>query len=287
MNISNITKTIVVTGANKGIGFGLVKGLLMSKKSQNARIILTSRNPELGKQSFDSLQKDCSSYNALERLIYQQLDITDSKSQDNFCSWVTNTYGKINILVNNAGVAVKGDKFDTEVFDWTMKTNYYETVNFTEKMLKQKLVSDKIIFVSSMASRFLKFGNKDIKARWLNENITADDIMILAGEFREAIKNNNVDKAGWPQNTYSVSKLCLSSYVKYLSKRQDVVEQNLQIYSCCPGWVQTDMGGKSAHKTIEQGIVTPMYLVELEANSIQKELQGQFFEDCKVSYVLS
>ena len=67
---TKITRTIVVTGANKGIGYGIVKGLLTSPSSQHSRIVLTSRNEELGKKAFDTLAMECSKFNISERLVY-------------------------------------------------------------------------------------------------------------------------------------------------------------------------------------------------------------------------
>ena len=48
-------KIILVTGANKGVGYGIVE-ILLEKKS-NLRIILTSRNKILGKEAFNKLLK--------------------------------------------------------------------------------------------------------------------------------------------------------------------------------------------------------------------------------------
>ena len=46
-------KIVLVTGSNKGIGYGIIE-ILLQKKS-NLRIILTSRNEDLGKKSFNTL----------------------------------------------------------------------------------------------------------------------------------------------------------------------------------------------------------------------------------------
>jgi len=268
----------------------MVKSILTSSKSRNTRVVLTSRNTELGQKSVDGLIKDCATFNAAERLVYQQLDINDSKSQENFCDWVVKTYGTIEILVNNAGVIDTSGKFDTGVFDYTFSTNFYETVKFTERMIK--LITEKVVFISSSASKYSQFGNSEIKARFLKENITAEEIMQLSQEYRKAIETNTYKQLGWPEkedwpgSCYKLSKLCLSLWIKHFSKTKEVTDRNIQVYSCCPGWVKTDIGGQNASKTLEEGLVTPMYLIELAGSKIQNDLQGQFFENCKVSYPL-
>ena len=47
-----------------------------------------------------------------------------------------------------------------------------------------------------------------------------------------------------------------------------------------PGWVKTDMGGKIAPKTVEEGCVTQMYLIDLPYKR-DPELNGKFFYECK------
>ena len=46
-------KIVLVTGSNKGIGYGIIEALL--KKKSNLRIVLTSRNETLGKKSYNEL----------------------------------------------------------------------------------------------------------------------------------------------------------------------------------------------------------------------------------------
>lgn len=65
-------------------------------------------------------------------LYYHQLDITDKQSIGRCIEWIKKEFQKIDILVNNAAVAGKGPKFDTEVFDFTFPTNVNGTIDFTE-----------------------------------------------------------------------------------------------------------------------------------------------------------
>ena len=78
--------------------------------------------------------------------------------------------------------------------------------------------------------------------------------------------------------------MCINKYASLVAYRSNITEKNVQVYSCCPGWVRTDMGGPKASRSIEEGVVCPLYLVELE-HKINKDLQGRFFEDCKVSEI--
>jgi len=67
-------RIMVVTGGNKGIGFSIVK--LLAQNSINNKVILTSRNVELGLKAVENL--------ALPNVSYMQLDICDKYSIQKF-----------------------------------------------------------------------------------------------------------------------------------------------------------------------------------------------------------
>lgn len=78
------------------------------------------RNVELGEKA----KGEISSKHPHAQLHLEKLDVSDFKSIEDFVALVKEKYGKIDVLVNNAGVAAKGDAFDSDVIKWT-----YQTVN--------------------------------------------------------------------------------------------------------------------------------------------------------------
>ena len=52
----------------------------------------------------------------------EQLDVSDTKSIDSFIPLIKEKYQHIDVLVNNAGVAAKGDAFDVDVYNFTFGT---------------------------------------------------------------------------------------------------------------------------------------------------------------------
>jgi carbonyl reductase 1 len=52
----------------------------------------------------------------------EKLDLSDFESIEDFVALIKQKYGKIDVLVNNAGVAAKGDAFDSEVVKFTFQT---------------------------------------------------------------------------------------------------------------------------------------------------------------------
>lgn len=284
MNSQSINehKLILVTGSNKGIGYGMVKELL--RKNDKYDLILTSRNEELGKEAvskiLDELKDEKS--NIEKRLFYHQLDITSKDSMNNICAWIKEKFGKIDILVNNAGVASKGTTFDLETCNQTFDTNVYGTINFTEKMIEEDLIRQggKIIIMGSNAGLLTRLTKEDLKKAFTDEDLTNEKLFALADGYKKSIENDSVEKDGWIKNTYCISKMIDNSYPKVLAKRKDIQARNIGVYSCHPGWVKTDMAGPKAPLSIEEGVVTPNYVVELP-DGIVPELQGKYFDQCK------
>lgn len=281
--MEKVTKVLAITGANKGIGYSIIDGLLRQKNSEY-KILLGTRDLNNGKDALKSLLDKHG--DLAKNIDVVQIDINNQKSVDSFIEEVKKTYGFITCLVNNAGTTVKGDEFSTRVYDITVGTNYHDTVTFTNKVLKEGLIPNKgkIIFVGSSFGRLNYLKNNDLKKRFKDSNLNEEKLDELAAEFRKAIETNTYNEKGWPENTYCVSKILINKFAYVLGHKDDILKNEIQVYSCCPGWVQTDMGGKSAHRTLEEGSVTPVYLVNMKYE-INKDLQGQFFYDEKVSEV--
>lgn len=86
-------KIAIVTGANRGIGFAVAKGLLKA----GVTVIATSRTPEKGKATVQKLT-------AHGTAIHHQLDVTDKDSINRLAQYINNEYGHLDILVNNAAI---------------------------------------------------------------------------------------------------------------------------------------------------------------------------------------
>ncbi|XP_059069072.1 (+)-neomenthol dehydrogenase isoform X4 [Cryptomeria japonica] len=86
----------VVTGANKGIGYAIVRQLA----ENGICVILTARDEERGKAAAKTLSDE-----GFHNVVFHQLDVQDESSIQAFSNWVKEKYGKLDILVNNAGIS--------------------------------------------------------------------------------------------------------------------------------------------------------------------------------------
>ena len=91
-------RVAVVTGANKGIGFAIVRRMC---KDFEGDVVLTSRDEKLGREAVQKLEGE-----GLEP-VYCQLDITSSESIEGLKKFLVEKYGGLDVLINNAGIAYK------------------------------------------------------------------------------------------------------------------------------------------------------------------------------------
>lgn len=132
MNTFSAGRIAVVTGSNKGIGYFIALQLGLSGLFQN--IILACRDEKRAIEAVQSMQAQLPDKNSV-KVLFEPLTIGDTKSHDEFFESIEKKYGKVDVLVNNAGFAYKGSD-PTPFRDQTEKTfriNYWGTVDFTKK----------------------------------------------------------------------------------------------------------------------------------------------------------
>ncbi|KAJ0052550.1 hypothetical protein Pint_00385 [Pistacia integerrima] len=161
----------VVTGANKGIGFGVCKQLT----SHGITVVLTARDVRRGLEAVDKLRE----FGLSDHLPFHQLDVQDPASIAALANFIRNQFGKLDILVNNAGVGgyiLDGDalrnsgfyKVENVQIDWSkivtetyelaeecQKINYHGAKRTCEALIPLLQLSDspKIVNVSSGAGK--------------------------------------------------------------------------------------------------------------------------------------
>ena len=140
-------KVAIVTGGNQGIGLAISRGLAEA----GAAVIIANRRAEEGKQAAESMKKDGLN------VISIPTDVSDESSIAALVSKVVKDYGKIDVLVNNAGVIIRkaAEEMSREDWDHIMNTNlrgaFFCCQLVGREMIKQK--KGKIINISSDASQ--------------------------------------------------------------------------------------------------------------------------------------
>jgi NAD(P)-dependent dehydrogenase (short-subunit alcohol dehydrogenase family) len=92
-------KTVVVTGANRGLGRVIARELIRS----NARVIMACRSPEHARQVAEETRQEL----GFGEIDVRELDLAHPESIHRFALSVTSDYPRLDVLVNNAGVYLK------------------------------------------------------------------------------------------------------------------------------------------------------------------------------------
>ncbi|KAJ7558992.1 hypothetical protein O6H91_04G064700 [Diphasiastrum complanatum] len=274
----------LVTGANKGIGFAIVKQL--AKEGLTA--ILTSRDIQNGQKACDMLREEGLN------VLFHQLDVTDLDSIIRVADWVKTQFGGIDILINNAGVNFRTTPLSLdgmEVAHSTLETNYYGVKRVTEAMLSLFRLStqgNRIVNVSSMMGQLSVFQDETWKTQLSSVDTLTEELIesFLQNCLVKIAKNLNTKVPGlevfkaelhYPKGLiyYGLSKAALNAYSRMLardlSKRS--ADQMFYVSCMCPGLTSTDMTGNVGH-TPEEGADTAVWLALLPASECST---GNFF----------
>ena len=214
-------KIAVVSGANRGIGFEICRQLA----GRDFKVVLTARDSAKGKAACERLHRQ-----GLD-VTFHQLDPTDSRSIENLARFLEKEFGRLDVLVNNAGILLSEDStaaaLDLEVLRKTLDTNVVAVFALSQAMIPlMRKRGGKIINVSSYLGSL------------------------------------NAMSAGWP--AYRISKAALNAITRVLAA--ELAADRIQVNSMTPGWVRTDMGGSNAPVSVEDGADTVTWLATLPAN---------------------
>lgn len=198
-------KTVVITGANTGIG----KETAIDLAKRGAKVIIACRDMEKGETAL----KEVIEKSANENVTCMKLDLSDSKSIREFADNINKGEEKLNILINNAGVMVCPYGKTADGFEMQIGVNHMGHFLLTYLLLDliKKSAPARIINVSSMAHSF--------------GSINLDDI--------------NSEKSYDKQRAYAQSKLANVLFTRSLAKR--LQGTGVTTYSLHPGVVQTDL----------------------------------------------
>lgn len=229
------TRIALVTGANRGIGLEIVGQL--ARRGYIA--VMGSRTLAKGQSAAEPL--------TLEGLIVPvvALDVTDEASVRAAVAEVMGLFGRIDVLVNNAGVLIDGPgqpisnvrSVPVDVVGTTYDTNAIGPLRMIQAVLPMMREQGygRIVNLSSGAGQLAEMG------------------------------------AEYP--AYRMSKAALNALTR--TAAAELGQGPILVNAMCPGWVRTDMGGPDAARSVAEGAETAVWLATLPDDGPT----GGFFRD--------
>jgi NAD(P)-dependent dehydrogenase (short-subunit alcohol dehydrogenase family) len=226
-------KVALVTGGNRGIGYELVKQLAL----KGFKVILASRNPEMGHEAAQKLKESNLDVS------FVVIDVNDQESIAHAATTVNEEYGRLDVLINNAGVYLDQNEkllnMEPSILEGTMSTNFFGAYHVIRSFipLMKKQGYGRVINISSEYGAISEMSHQGVGA-------------------------------------YKLSKLALNGLTRLVAAE---IKGDIKINAVDPGWVSTDMGGSSAPKTPEQAAESILWLAAIGPEGPN----GGFFRDKK------
>jgi len=216
MRVDDPASVVLVTGANKGIGFEIACKLAARR---GLMVLLGARIPGRGERAAATLRDAGLAATAVP------LDVTDEGSVQRAADWIDGEFGRLDILVNNAGVAYDldpaADALPLDLVRATFETNVIGLISVTRAMLP--------LLERSAAPRVVNLSSR-------------------RGSLTEAV--NRESPAPEPM-AYFASKAAVNAVTIAFAKR--LAARGGKVNAVAPGRCATDMTGNRGPRTAVEG----------------------------------
>lgn len=265
--------TVLVTGANRGLGLAFLKRLMAS--DVDGGVFFTVRSLPKGEATLQHLQGVSSDSCIRAKFEYLILDTSDPASISNLVVEIERRELKFDAVLLNAGIFIPAKIKGREVMESTLRTNLIGPTSLARALLTKSLIKERLVFVASSLGSFDLIQNLSTRQSLIDavegksRETAVEDVW--SRYMQEVLCGGKDEK--WSMNFYGMSKLFLKLWAKAASHNEEWLP--IKIVSCCPGWCRTDMTqGTAAPRDAQEGAET-FYKVMCE--SIPFEKSGDFF----------
>jgi len=282
--MSQASRVVAVTGANRGLGFAICQGIASAfsanpiGSAQSLKLVLGVRDIAKGQAAAQQIQQALNAGGkGAVSLHVHQLDVSNDQSIKDFSTVIEDEYGACDVLVNNAGIYVKG--WDRSLFDSVMRTNLMGPLHLTQRLLPTML-STKSCTVPRVINMCAPLGSLQAQVppvkQWLQTPRSLDDIKAVTFDM---FANETVSPTGTP--AYNFAKALLGLSTRLLNQQLSAGTHPVNVFGVNPGWCATDMGGAAAPRSADKGAESVVWLAGLP-NAEAAPFAGKVIADGKI-----
>ena len=237
--IMNKEKTVLITGANKGIGYETARQL----GAMGFTILLGVRNEEKGRKATEALAKEGINTH------FVLLDVTQQHTIEAAAKYIEQEFDLLDILINNVGVSLdrgaSPSQLELSDLKETFETNFFGMFAVTKAMLPllKKSLSGRIVNLSSGLGSLTQ--NSHLDSEFAKINLLA----------------------------YNSSKTAVNALTVMFAK--ELKNSSIKINSADPGYTATDLNGHRGYRTVQQAATIVVRLATLGEDGPN----GGFFDE--------
>ena len=227
--MANTKKVALITGANKGLGLEMARQL----GKAGVTVVMAARDPQKGEAAAAKLRGEGLDAHFLK------LDVTEKAGYAAAAAFLSQKFGRLDILINNAGINAEGmnggkaSAANGDALHQTFETNFFAPIALTQTLLP--------LLRKSSAARIVNMSS------------------ILGSQTLHADPNSPI--YNFKSLSYDASKAALNSFTIHLA--HELKDTKIKVNSAHPGWVKTDMGTDAAPMEIPEGGKTGVELALL------------------------
>lgn len=230
-----MNRVAIVTGANRGLGLALVRGLCRRWGAEGT-VYLTARNPERGRHAVELLQG--------EKLApaFHALDIADAASIQGFADHIRSRHGGVDLLIQNAAYAPLPGIAGAIQARTMMHTNNHGTARLLEAMRPLLRDGARVLVVASGFGTLTQLP-AHLQARFDTDHMSLSELGAVMDAYVQSVERGTAQAEGWPEWINIPSKIGQVAAMRIFARElasDPAAPRDLLVNAVCPGWTVTD-----------------------------------------------